>query len=1341
MFPCALCSKRFRYKASLKKHLTLAHPFRCRQCTTRNCRFSTMRDLKDHHASHHAIKRKTVGYPPKPPVPKLCRYCDRLFPSEDYFALHWNLCSKMAGHKFQPKETAFSETCSTYEMVFKKRKGSTRTEMLSPEILFDYLLKELLPLLKHEVNVKRRMYFSVIPFAHMEQIDPLTNIVVKESVLPLRTQRKSVVVAHPITEDQLREMLFDWCVVIGERLEVVEVDKGDSGWHFTHFEKVQVEIARRPSLSGRGGVVPKKMRGSKYLLCHPDAPPDYCFLYSIAHAFLPRNATVVQLQDFVRRHMHHDFFLPTSLRDIEVFEKVHVNLNVAINVLLAEGAELHPVRVSPRYKADRDAVKVINLLMLPRRDDKELHKREGDGDWVADSDGYSEDEDEDEDGDEVEGRGGLGMRQRKSYRVPSQTPDMYHYCLIVDIDEFVRVFHRKDEHAEVCLNCLVPFISENAFKNHQELCLDNHPQAVKFPKEGDKLKFSLFKALDKKTFFAVYDFECKMTAVPYHEQADAGATRNRKIIYRQDMVSFVFLLCDYKGKILMSRQAVQEDGCIQRFLDVICEASDMIGDLVDGDPHKMQISQEDNMRYFDAKLATHETARERCYFCDEIVFAEDVVKHHSHYPPHHFIGLAHARCNVNATPRFETFPCFAHNSSSYDLNIIIRGLAERDSVRNVRGIARNAEKLRTISYKKFQFLDSLDFLQSSLAELVESVKETDCVFPLLQQFCPDSSKRLLLMRKNVFPYEHFTSVREYYDLHTFPPREAFYSRLHDESITEEAYLKGKEVFDIFDCRNMVDYLMLYNNVDVYLLADIVFHFRNVLYDLFGLCVHHCISLPQYSFQCMLRATKVEIELLHDYDMHLMFEKSIRGGISNVHLRKSEYQAGQQLLVYLDVNALYSHSLAKPLPVSDFRWLSEEETRNVDWLTQEEDQQFGWILTVDLEYPQRLHESHSSFPLAPENVEIRYDDLSPLQQTILRQLGRTNHKSRKLVGHFKKRTQYTLHYMNLKYYLQSGLILKKIHKCVQFRQDAFMTSFVKWVGQLRAQQTSKFNSSLFKSILNQNFGKFMATTKDHTDVRFCTTQRKINNALASPRFVSYVILNERFVICLLRKKYINLTRQSLAIGTTILESSKLYMAQLFYDKIVPRFDRVQLCYTDTDSFILQVKCPSLHSFYETMADLMDFSNFPQDHPLYDKSKKNRIGLLKDEARSKVISKVICVRPKCYVVEMVDDCDSKDYIKRSKGTPKRIVDRMTDIEHYQKVVDNIAVRKAPTYTKINSRCFELYTDMIYNRLMYSSFEDKKFYTCLIHGFNYGDYRIQSLREQFGRDGAMSCPTCLE
>ena len=51
-------------------------------------------------------------------------------------------------------------------------------------------------------------------------------------------------------------------------------------------------------------------------------------------------------------------------------------------------------------------------------------------------------------------------------------------------------------------------------------------------------------------------------------------------------------------------------------------------------------------------------------------------------------------------------------------------------------------------------------------------------------------------------------------------------------------------------------------------------------------------------------------------------------------------------------------------------------------------------------------------------------------------------------------------------------------------------------------------------------------------------------------------------------------------------------------------------------------------------LYDTSNYPKDHPLFEKRKKKVLGKMKDECLEDVIGEVVAVRPKMYSVNKSD-----------------------------------------------------------------------------------------------------------
>ena len=87
------------------------------------------------------------------------------------------------------------------------------------------------------------------------------------------------------------------------------------------------------------------------------------------------------------------------------------------------------------------------------------------------------------------------------------------------------------------------------------------------------------------------------------------------------------------------------------------------------------------------------------------------------------------------------------------------------------------------------------------------------------------NKFILLLRKGFYPYEYMDSW-ERFDETSLPDKEAFYSSLNIEDITDVDYRHAKKVFKNFNNKNLGDYHDLYVQSDTLLLADVFENFRN-----------------------------------------------------------------------------------------------------------------------------------------------------------------------------------------------------------------------------------------------------------------------------------------------------------------------------------------------------------------------------------------------------------------------------------------------------------------------------------------------------------------------------------
>ena len=242
---------------------------------------------------------------------------------------------------------------------------------------------------------------------------------------------------------------------------------------------------------------------------------------------------------------------------------------------------------------------------------------------------------------------------------------------------------------------------------------------------------------------------------------------------------------------------------------------------------------------------------------------------------------------------------------------------------------------------------------------------------------------------------------------------------------------------------MTDDHDLYLQMDVLLLSDVFQNFREIVMSHFMLDPLHFFTLPSLAWQCALKKSKVKLELITDPDMYLMFENSLRGGISMISNRYAkannpdadDYDATKprSYITYLDCNNLYGTSMTERLPTGNFRFLSPDEISNFDVTATKSKSKTGYILEVDLTYPQELHDKHSDYPLAPEKLTVTDDMLSDYSLSFPNRPRPTE----KLIPNLRNKSNYVVHYENLKLYLRQGLILTKIHRILEFRQKAWL----------------------------------------------------------------------------------------------------------------------------------------------------------------------------------------------------------------------------------------------------------------------------------------------------------------
>ena len=183
------------------------------------------------------------------------------------------------------------------------------------------------------------------------------------------------------------------------------------------------------------------------------------------------------------------------------------------------------------------------------------------------------------------------------------------------------------------------------------------------------------------------------------------------------------------------------------------------------------------------------------------------------------------------------------------------------------------------------------------------------------------------------------------------------------------------MFKRLELENLGQYHDLYVQSDTLLLADAFENFRDMCIKEYELDPAHFLSLPGLAWQACLKKTNIGLELLIDYDMLLMVEEGIRGGIchsihryakaNNKYMKNYNNNEETSYIHYLDANNLYGWAMSKKLQVNGFKWTDSVEINEEFKKNYHENDNKGYILEVDVTYPKL----HSDLPFLSERMKI------------------------------------------------------------------------------------------------------------------------------------------------------------------------------------------------------------------------------------------------------------------------------------------------------------------------------------------------------------------------------------
>ncbi|XP_035231310.1 uncharacterized protein LOC118203166 isoform X1 [Stegodyphus dumicola] len=373
-------------------------------------------------------------------------------------------------------------------------------------------------------------------------------------------------------------------------------------------------------------------------------------------------------------------------------------------------------------------------------------------------------------------------------------------------------------------------------------------------------------------------------------------------------------------------------------------------------------------------------------------------------------------------------------------------------------------------------------------------------------------------------------------------------------------------------------------------------------------------------------------------------------------------------------------MSQALPTHDFS--------GMNFMEMADDAEEGCILEVDLEYPRELHDDHSDYPLAPEQVVVTPDMWSPYTRDLATKFQIPPGSSTKLVPNLRPKNRYVMHYRNLKQCVSLGLHVTKIHRVLTFKQSPWLATYIEFNTRQRKLAKSSFGKDLFKLLNNSVFGKMMENLRKRTCIDLVHREKRAKKLVAAPTFHSFKIITDDLAAIERRKTSLVLNRP-IYVGFSVLDLSKTLMYQFHYQYIKKTYaSKARLLFTDTDSLCYEIETDAIFQDMGNNLNLFDTSDYPENHPLYSLTNKKTIGKMKDELSGQIAQEFVGLKPKMY--SLLSNSTEK---KTAKGVSKTILKRQIrhvdyvncllqqqrGLAHAQRIASHSHQIKTVAYTK--------------------------------------------------------------
>ena len=213
-------------------------------------------------------------------------------------------------------------------------------------------------------------------------------------------------------------------------------------------------------------------------------------------------------------------------------------------------------------------------------------------------------------------------------------------------------------------------------------------------------------------------------------------------------------------------------------------------------------------------------------------------------------------------------------------------------------------------------------------------------------------------------------------------------------------------------------------------------------------------------------------------------------------------------------------MSQKLPADGFKWVKDLSKFHESFIKHYDVKSAKrHIIEADVEYPKKIINLHIDLPFLSESKKI----------------GRCN----KLVCTIKDKENFVIHIRALKQALNHILILKKVHRVIQFNEEAWLKPCIDMNTKLRKEAKSEFEKYFLELMNNSVFGKTMENVRNHRSIEIVTSNENRRKLVSESNYHTTKHISENLFIIEMEKTEVKINKP-ISLGMRILDISKTLM---------------------------------------------------------------------------------------------------------------------------------------------------------------------------------------------------------